>query len=67
MPKTSRKFRPSRATRRLSLFLRTKCFISLDSPQEQPSKPLPCFRKYIHEECLLGCFRFAEHAVRDLC
>ena len=67
MPKNRRKFRPTRAARRLSSFLRTKCFICLDSPQEQTPKPLPCCRKYVHEGCLLGCFRFAEHAVRDLC
>ena len=67
MPLTRRRFRPERARLRLHTFLQPKCFICLDSPGEHPSRKLPCCRRFIHEACLLQCFRFAEGAVRDKC
>ena len=51
MPKGPRKHRPDRAKAGLTSFLQTKCFVCLDSPNEHPSRPLLCCRKYIHEEC----------------
>ena len=65
MPKVRRKHRPDRAKARLTSFLQTKCFVCLDSPNEHPSRPLLCCHKYIHEECLLECLRFANQAVGD--
>ena len=67
MPRTRRRFRPARARLRLHTFLQTKCFICLDSPGEYPSWKLPCCRRFIHEACLLRCFRFAEGVARDKC
>ena len=65
MPKVRRKHRPDRAKARLTSFLQTKCFVCLDSPNEHPSRPLLCCRKYIHEECLLECLCFANQVVGD--
>ena len=65
MPKVRRKHRTDRAKARLTSFLQTKCFVCLDSPNEHPSRPLFCCRKYIHEKCLLECLRFANQAVGD--
>ena len=67
MPNIRRKFCQARPKQRLISFLQTKCFICLDSPNHRPSKPLPCCNKYIHEDCLLGCLRFAGEDVRDRC
>ena len=67
MPKTRRRFRTDRARERLRSFLEQKCLICLDAPSEHPSRMLPCCRKYIREECLLECLRYAEGAVRDSC
>ena len=57
MSKVRSKHRSERAIakQRVLDFLKTKCFICLDTPNAHPSKPLPCCGKYLHEGCLLGC------------
>ena len=65
MPRRHRK-RSKRARERLEEFLASKCLICY-TPEDTPSKPLPCCRYRIHEECLLSCFRYAIGNLRDCC
>ena len=66
-PKARRKPRPDRSSERLEIYLTTKCFCCLDTPNIHSSRPLPCCGQNIHEDCLLGCLRFANQAVQDTC
>ena len=67
-PKAWRKPRPDCSSKRLEIYLTTKCFICLDTPNIHSSRPrLPCCGQNIHEDCLLGCLRFANQAVQDTC
>ena len=61
-----RRKRSARHRARIEKFLGTKCLICF-TPQETPSKPLPCCGYRIHEDCLLSCFRFAVGNMRDCC
>ena len=66
-PKARRKPCPDRSSERLQIYLTTKCFICLDTPNIHTSQPLPCCGQNIHEDCLLGCLCFANQAVQDTC
>lgn len=61
-----RRKRSERARERLENFLASKCLICY-TPQDTPSKPLPCCGYRIHEDCLLSCFRYAIGNLRDCC
>ena len=61
-----RRKRSARHRARIEKFLGTECLICF-TPQETPSKPLPCCGHRIHEDCLLSCFRFAVGNMRDCC
>ena len=61
-----RRKRSERAREQLEKFLASKCLICY-TPQDTPSKPLPCCGYRIHEDCLLSCFRYAIGNLRDCC
>ena len=61
-------FRPQRSRARLERFLERCCFICLNSPNEFPSKRLPCCSQFIHEECLLTSFQYSSRTdLHDTC
>lgn len=47
-----------RDEQRLAAFLRTKCIICY-TPEVTPSREMPCCQRFIHEHCLLACFKHA--------
>lgn len=51
-----------RDEQRLATFLTTKCIVC-DTPREMPSRRLPCCDMFVHEGCLLNCFRQDPHCL----
>lgn len=68
MPRQARRrFRPERSRSRLESFLRTRCFVCLNSPSDHPSKRLGCCSQFIHEECLLSSLQYARGQAQGKC